>query len=105
MPPSDNTSCGGILYSANSLMNAYAPCPQCGGTNAEKVRFTWWGGVLGPKILKHVKCPGCGKAYNGKTGQDNTTGIVIYSVIVGILALGLVVVMFAALAALMYATR
>ncbi len=86
-------------------MNAYAPCPQCGGTNSEKMRFTWWGGVLGPKILTHVKCPGCGKAYNGKTGKDNTTGIVIYSIIVGILALGLVVVMFAALAALMMATR
>ncbi len=61
--------------------------------------------MLGPKILKHVKCPGCGKAYNGKTGQDNTTGIVIYSVVVGVLALGLVVFMFAALAALMMATR
>lgn len=86
-------------------MNAYAPCPQCGGTNAEKIRFTWWGGLLGPKILKHVKCAGCGKAYNGKTGRDNTTGIVIYSVVVGVLALGLVVFMFAALAALMMATQ
>lgn len=61
--------------------------------------------MLGPKILKHVKCAGCGKAYNGKTGRDNTTGIVIYSVVVGVLALGLVVFMFAALAALMMATR
>ena len=73
--------------------------------NAEKLRFTWWGGVLGPKVLTHVKCPGCGKAYNGKTGKDNTKGIVIYSIIVAILALGLVVVMFAALALLMFSTR
>ncbi|MGD9564251.1 MAG: hypothetical protein AB7F88_18945 [Pyrinomonadaceae bacterium] len=86
-------------------MNAYAPCPQCGGTAAEKLRFTWWGGVLGPKILNHVKCPGCSKTYNGKTGKDNTTNIVIYSVIVAVIALGLVVVMFAALAAVMFATR
>ena len=86
-------------------MNTYAACPQCGGTNAEKVKFTWWGGLLGPKILKHVKCAGCGKKYNGKTGQDNTTGIVIYSIVVGVLAPGLVFVMFAALAALMVATR
>jgi hypothetical protein len=70
-----------------------------------KLRFTWWGGILGPKILNHVKCNGCGKNFNGKTGKDNTTGIVIYSVIVAIIALGLVVVMFTALFALMYATR
>lgn len=86
-------------------MTAYAPCPQCGGTNAEKLRFTWWGGVLGPKILTHVKCPACGKAYNGKTGKDNTTGIVLYSVIVGVIVLGFAVVLFAALIALMMTAR
>ncbi len=86
-------------------MTNYAPCPQCGGVNAQKLRFTWWGGVLGPKILTHVKCQECGKAYNGKTGKENTTGIIIYSIVVAILALGLVVVMFAALGLLMFATR
>lgn len=60
------------------------------------MKFTWWGGLIGPKILTHVKCPGCGYAYNGKTGRDNTTGIVIYSVIVGAIVLGLVVVVMAA---------
>ena len=86
-------------------MNAYAPCPKCGGRNADKVRFTWWGGVLGPKVLSHVKCPQCGKAYNGKSGRDNTTGIVIYSAVVAVVVLGFVVVMFAALGLLMFATR
>ena len=86
-------------------MNAYAPCPQCGGTNAEKVRFTWWGGLLGPKILTHVKCSQCGKAFNGTSGKDNATGIVIYSAVVAVVILGMVVVMFAALAMLMVATR
>ncbi|MEZ5308462.1 MAG: hypothetical protein R2684_15060 [Pyrinomonadaceae bacterium] len=42
--------------------------------------FTWWGGLLGPKLLTHVKCPGCGTQYNGKSGKDNTMGIVIYSI-------------------------
>ena len=86
-------------------MNPFAPCPQCGSANSQKLRFTWWGGVLGPKILTHVKCPNCSKTYNGKTGRDNTTGIIIYSVVVGIVVLGMVAVMFAALAALMVATR
>ena len=86
-------------------MNNYAPCPKCRNSNAEKLKFTWWGGVLGPKILSHVKCNSCGYKYNGKSGKDNTTGIVIYSVIVGILAFGLVFVMFAALAVLTVATK
>ena len=37
--------------------------------------------MIGPRMLSHVKCQSCGTAYNGKTGQSNTTGIVIYSVV------------------------
>ena len=85
-------------------MTNYVPCPKCGGT-AEKLKFTWWGGILGPKILTHVKCLACGYKYNGKSGGDNTTAIVIYCVVVGILCLALVVVMFAALALLIFSTR
>jgi len=76
---------------------AYAPCPRCNSIGAEKMSFTWWGGVIGPKVLTHVKCPQCGHAYNGKTGRDNTNGIIIYSVVVGIIAFGLVGLMFTAL--------
>ena len=85
-------------------MTPYVSCPRCGGT-AEKVGFTWWGGVLGPKILTHVKCIGCGHAYNGKSGMDNTTGIVVYSVIVGVITLGLIVVAFAALGLLTFVSQ
>ena len=83
----------------------YAPCPKCSGTSAQKLSFTWWGGVLGPKLLTHVKCLACGYKYNGKTGKDNTTNIVIYSVIVGIIVLGIVGVMFAVLGILLVASR
>lgn len=86
-------------------MNEYAACPQCRNTTAEKLRFTWWGGLLGPKILTHVKCQSCGKKYNGKTGKDNTTNIVIYSVVVAVLCLGLVAVMFVALGLILVAAR
>jgi predicted nucleic-acid-binding Zn-ribbon protein len=71
-------------------MNQYAPCPKCRQTNAEKVSFTWWGGIVGPKMLTHVKCPDCGEKYNGKTGKDNTTGIVVYMVVVGVVCFALV---------------
>jgi len=56
----------------------YAPCPKCGSTNATKVKFTWWGGGLGPNMFTHVKCQNCGTEYNGKTGKSNQTNILIY---------------------------
>jgi hypothetical protein len=62
-------------------MNGFAPCPKCQSNDAEKVNFTWWGGLVGPRLLKHVKCNRCGATYNGKTGQPNTTAIIIYTVV------------------------
>lgn len=85
-------------------MNQFAQCPKCKNANAEQVKFTWWGGLLGPKILKHVKCNSCGAKYNGKTGKDNTTGIVIYSLVVGVIVFGLMFVVFAAMGIMMYST-
>jgi len=57
---------------------SFAPCPSCGCTFAKRVSFSWWGGVLGPKLLTHVKCAQCRQKYNGKTGQSNDTAIAIY---------------------------
>lgn len=74
---------------------SYEPCPKCGAADPQKVNFTWWGGVLGPKLMTHVKCESCGTKFNGKTGKDNTTYIAIYCVIVGGLAFALVVVFVA----------
>ena len=61
----------------------YVPCPRCSRPGPEQMKFTWWGGLLGPVLFNHVKCHGCGLTYNGKSGQSNTNNIVIYSVIVG----------------------
>lgn len=58
----------------------YAPCPNCGQTNAKKVTFTWWGGALGPALFTHVKCQNCQTEYNGKTGQSNRNNLILYSV-------------------------
>lgn len=86
-------------------MTAYAPCPQCRYSVAEKMKFTWWGGILGPKLLTHVRCGACGKQYNGKTGKDNSTNIAIYFVVVGLVCLGLVVVVFGAVGLVIFAAR
>jgi len=72
-------------------------CPRCGGAQFAPVTYTWWGGFLGPKLLRHVKCANCGARFNGKTGKDNTTGIVIYCVAGGVLGLVIVILVIVAL--------
>lgn len=61
-------------------MTRYAPCPSCSSTDADAVEYTWWGGVLGPRLLTHVRCRSCGTFYNGKTGESNQGAIIAYSV-------------------------
>lgn len=69
------------------MANPYGlACPRCRGANVYKPSFTWWGGIVGPKILNHAICRGCNFGFNAKTGKSNTTGIAIYyAVIFGIL--------------------
>ncbi len=57
-------------------------CPVCGSQNVAPVTYTWWGGVIGPKILHHTKCKDCKHTYNRKTRQTNTKAIILYSVII-----------------------
>lgn len=86
----------GFSFTIFAMQN-YAPCPKCNAVGAQKMSFTWWGGVLGPKLMTHVKCPQCSYAYNGKTGQSNTTNIIIYSVVFTVIGFAFLIVMFAIL--------
>jgi predicted nucleic-acid-binding Zn-ribbon protein len=73
-----------------SIMNNYQPCPKCGSQHAEPITFTWWGGLLGPKLFTHVACTSCRTTFNGKTGQSNQGAIIAYvsvSSIIGIIVL------------------
>ncbi|HDS08925.1 MAG TPA: hypothetical protein ENN73_01745 [Firmicutes bacterium] len=57
-------------------------CPKCGSANLEKVTFTWWGGILGPKIYDIHRCRDCRTEMNGKTGQPIAAStIIIYTII------------------------
>ena len=82
-------------------MSQYVPCPKCGTPDPQQVKFTWWGGLLGPKLLSHVKCGGCGTAYNGKSGKSNTQSILIYTLV----AVGIAFVIFFGLALLPFLLR
>ena len=85
-------------------MTNYVPCPKCQGS-AEKLNFTWWGGLVGPKLLSHVKCSSCGHTYNGKNGKDNKTAIIVYCIVVGVLAFALLFVVFAFVIGVMLTSR
>jgi len=75
----------GIFYMQNQSVQ-YAPCPNCGSISAAKVKYTWWGGALGPSMFTHVKCDNCKTEYNGKTGKSNQTNIIIYFLAVLVIA-------------------
>ena len=62
-------------------------CPRCCCPYAQPVSFTWWGGLLGPKLLHHVRCTSCGFGYNSKTGRPNTVGIVLYTIVSAVLGI------------------
>lgn len=70
-------------------MNDFLSCPSCGSYTVRKVPFTWWGGALGPALLTHVRCQGCGTQYNGKTGRSNTAAIAVFLVVASVAAAGL----------------
>jgi hypothetical protein len=59
----------------------WAPCPNCGCTDATRVRWTFWGGWFGPMIINIVCCSDCGKYYNGVHGDYNTARIAIFMVV------------------------
>jgi hypothetical protein len=73
------------LSPATALAGA---CPRCNSTNTKSPTFTWWGGVLGPKLLKHTVCADCKLGFNRDTGQPNGGKIAVYTIVVAIIAGG-----------------
>ena len=67
--------------SVAAALPGMAACPKCQGAAVAKVKFTWWGGALGPKLFNVVRCGGCNGQYNGKTGASLTRTIVVYQII------------------------
>jgi len=69
---------------------AEGACPRCGAADLTRPSFTWWGGAIGPKLLHHTVCRGCGFGFHAKTGKSNGGAITAY--VIASFALALVLV-------------
>ena len=70
-------------------------CPKCArDVEPRGIGFTWWGGVLGQKLLNHVECPLCTARFNGKTGGDNKRAITLYMIVISAVMIALIGALF-----------
>ncbi len=67
-----------VPQAPRGLASSPVACPQCQSADVHRPTFTWWGGLLGPKLFNHTICRGCGLGFNWKTGKSNATAIGIY---------------------------
>jgi hypothetical protein len=69
-------------------------CPGCGGGPLVEPGFTWWGGLVGHKILGVEKCESCRHWWVKGTGQPGDTRVTIYKVVGIVLGLLFAVLYF-----------
>jgi hypothetical protein len=65
-------------------------CPACGTGKLSQPTFTWWGGLIGHKILGIERCTSCKRWWVKKTGRPGGTRVLIYAaagIALGLLAL------------------
>ena len=60
---------------------AYRTCRGCGGGPLEEPSFTWWGGLVGHKLLGVEQCKRCRKWWVKSTGQPGDVRVNTYIVV------------------------
>ena len=61
--------------------SAHRPCPGCGGGPLAEPGFTWWGGLVGHKLLGVEQCKSCKKWWVKATGQSGDARVTTYWVV------------------------
>ena len=64
-------------------------CPGCGSGPLHEPGFTWWGGLVGHKILGVEQCKSCKRWWVKNTAQPGTTRVTVYVVVGIVLGLAL----------------
>ena len=66
-----------------------ARCPRCPMGEGLPQRWTWWGGLFGPRLLRYAACLDCGATWSTRTGRTAPGGVLLV-VLVRLLAVALV---------------
>ena len=69
-------------------------CPQCGEAAGKRVRYTWWGGAIGPALMSLTRCQACGYQFNSNTGKSTKRAILIYNVVAAVTCIVFVIVTY-----------
>lgn len=64
-------------------------CPRCECDDVHSPSFTWWGGAIGARVLRHSVCRMCGFGFNAKTRASNRIAIVVYTIAMNAIVLAL----------------
>lgn len=62
-------------------------CPQCNSANTKEVKYTWWGGIVGPKMMNLQHCNACGFQFNRATRKSTRNAVIAYNLVALVLAL------------------
>jgi len=78
-------------YPRPNLQGGGPACPQCSSTQTKAIKYTWWGGVLGPKLLNLQKCEACRFQFNRQTGKSTRNAVIVYNVVIIVVTIAIVV--------------
>ena len=53
------------------------PCQRCPAGHTSPLRFSWWGGLVGPWLLSYVHCHECGASYSTRSGRAAWGGMLL----------------------------
>ena len=62
-------------------MTRSARCPKCGSPDSQRVRFTWWAGLLGPWLLRYLRCERCGCKFSARFGKSAILMALLYNAV------------------------
>jgi hypothetical protein len=68
------------------------PCRGCGSGPLYEPGFTWWGGLVGHKLLGVEQCKACKRWWVKATGQSGDTRVMIYMIVGIVLGLAIAAV-------------
>jgi TonB family protein len=65
-PVTDPKTQGRTAHSGNET----PLCSNCQSTDVERVRWNWWGGLIGAALVKEYQCKDCGKTFRSNAAAN-----------------------------------